>query len=79
MNRDQYLQKKGWRSRPLVQSAQLPVPATQGDPASPASSPQAVLAVARAPLPAGVRVAMKSTDRDSSPPLRQQSVLPGTK
>ena len=57
MNRDQYLQKRGWRSPP----AQLAAQAMQGDPASPAERvvviPAAVLAVRPAPNPAAALVA----------------------
>lgn len=78
MNRDQYLQKKDWRSLPVVaRPAQLAAQAMQGGPPPRAGSPHPVLAAA--PLPAGAAIVMEAATGEPSPPLRQKPVLPGAK
>lgn len=78
MNRDQYLQKKDWRSLPVVaRPPQLAAQAIQGGPPLRIGNLQAVLAAAL--VPAGAAIIMEATTRDPWPPLRQKPVLPGAK
>lgn len=81
MNRDQYLQKRNWRSSPELHSTSLGVQTMRVDPAALkdklAGTKQVVPAVA--PVPAGAAVAMELVSRDLLPSLRQQPAANGNR
>ncbi len=74
MNRDQYLQKKGWRSPPVALQEQLVARAMQDDPVPPTARPVGGPHAAFAVVPASVLA-----DRDSPPPSWQRRLPFDTK